>query len=299
MKKMLCALLLGLMIAAIAMPITVYGSDRECNQSGTTLKAYVTATAHWTHTFSWTIDKSVDPDHWEFYPGESGRSTYTITVTKDGYTDAYYIDGVVSVTNDGGVATENLAITIKLKDGITPPKDLIATATVDVSSNPVLDPGETGTYPYTITIPSGYVHTGGTYKITAEVTITNHSGHLGTPSGPSPSETTTLPSSPTLINDVIHVNDDNVLNPSGQNWDWEFSSSGSVTYPEEFTWEYVGWFTNTATIIETGQYDTATVTVSCRETPTVPEFPFELPLMAMFGAIAAYMVRRIKLGKTC
>jgi hypothetical protein len=32
---------------------------------------------------------------------------------------------------------------------------------------------------------------------------------------------------------------------------------------------------------------------------TVPEFQLELPLMAMFGAIAAYMVRRIKLGKTC
>jgi hypothetical protein len=57
------------------------------------------------------------------------------------------------------------------------PNDLIATASVDVSSNPVLDPGETGVYPYTIAIPSGYVHLA-TYKITAHVTITNHSGHL-------------------------------------------------------------------------------------------------------------------------
>jgi hypothetical protein len=161
----------------------------------------VTATAYWTRTFSWTIEKSVEPDYWEFYPGESGTSTYTITVTKDEGTDAYFINGTVYVTNGGDVATENLAITIELRDGFPPPNDLIATASVDVSSNPVLDPGETGVYPYTITIPSGYVHPGGTYKITANVTITNHSGHLNEPFGPSPSADTILPSSPTLIND--------------------------------------------------------------------------------------------------
>jgi hypothetical protein len=231
-------------------------------QAGTTLSADVTATAYWTRTFSWTIEKSVEPDYWELHPDESGTSTYTITVTKDGYTDAYFINGTVYVTNGGSVATENLAITIELLANI--PKKTsgfvsITTASVDVSSNPVLDPGETGAYPYTITIPSGYVHPGGTYKITANVTITNHSGYLNEPFGPSPSATTTLPSSPTLINDMIHVDDTN-------GYSWTFSSSDSVTYTKTFTCADEGENVNTATIRETGQSASATVTVT-RITP--------------------------------
>jgi len=256
MKKILSILLIAFMIVAMAMPAMV----KADGQAGTTLSAVVTATAYWTRTFSWTIEKSVEPDYWELYQGESGTSTYTITVTKYKGTDAYFINGTVSVTNGGSVATENLAITIELRDGVPPPNDLINTASVDVSSNPVLDPGETGVYPYAITIPSDYVYTGGTYKITAKVTITNHSGQLGKPYGPSPSATTTLPSSPTLINDVVHVDDTN-------GYSWTFSSNGSVTYDKTFTCEDEGENVNNATIRETGQYASATVTVTCITPP--------------------------------
>jgi hypothetical protein len=254
MKKILSILLIAFMIVAMAMPAMV----KADGQAGTTLKAGVTATAYWTRTFSWTIDKSVDPDHWEFYPGESGTSTYTITVTKDGSTDAYFINGTVYVKNGGSVATENLAITIELRDGFPPPNDLIATASVDVSSNPVLDPGETGEYQYEIAIPPT-IGTG-TYKITANVTITNHSGHLNERFGPSPSADTILPSSPTLINDEIHVDDTN-------GYSWTFSSSGSVTYDKTFTCADEGTNVNTATIRETGQSASATVTVTCITPP--------------------------------
>jgi hypothetical protein len=238
---------------------------RPGGRAGTTLSAYVTATAYWTRTYSWTIEKTVNPASWELYIGESGTSTYTITVTKDGFTDAYFISGEVHVTNGGGVATENLAITIELliQDPDTPGGFVsITTAPVDVSSNPVLDPGETGEYSYTITIPSGYVIPGATYKITAHVTITNHSGWLGTPFGPHPSATTTLPSSPTLINDVITVDDTN-------GYSWTFGSSGSVTYDQTFTCEYEGTheYGNTATIRETRQSASATVTVKCLTPP--------------------------------
>jgi len=187
-------------------------------------------------------------------------------VTKDEGTDAYFISGVVYVTNGGGVPTENLAITIELliQDPDTPGGFVsIANAPVDVSSNPVLDPGETGEYPYTITIPSGNVIPGATYKITAHVTITNHSGHLNEAFGPNPSDTTTLPSSPTLINDEINVDDTN-------GYSWTFSSSGSVTYDKTFTCECEGTYeyVNTATIRETGQSASATVTVVCLTPPS-------------------------------
>jgi hypothetical protein len=250
MKKIANALTM-LLIVLMIMPIAV----QVKGDPGTTLSATVSATAHWTRTFHWGIGKSVTPDTWNLFSGDAGTSKYTITVTKDSGTDEYYVEGDVSVTNGGAVATQNLAITIEVRDGFPPPKDLIATASVDVSSNPVLDPGETGSYPYQVGIS---VIGTGVYKVTAVVTITNHSGHEGTPYGPSPSADAYLPSSPTLINNVIHVDDSN-------GGSWTFSASGFVSYEKTFTCANEGENENTATIRETGQSDSATVTVNCYE----------------------------------
>lgn len=241
-------------------------------QAGTTLSASVGATAHYTRTFHWTIDKSVTPDAWNLFTGESGTSTYTIVATKDQGTDEAWLSGEVCVTNGGERATENLAIVVQLYNGYPPPNDFLTSATVDVSGNPVLDPGEMGCYPYRIDIPfmggaSPQPKPGGTYKVTANVTITNHSGWLPggrncpgpapCPFGPSPSATATLPHNPTLINDTIHVDDTN-------GYSWMFSASGSVSYTRTFTCDRdAGTHVNTATIRETGQSDSASVTVTC------------------------------------
>ena len=88
-------------------------------QSGTTLTASKTAVGHWTRTFHWTIDKSVAPETWTLFRGDSGTSQYTIVVTKDDGTVEAYIDGQICVTNGGAVATQNLTIV----DNLTmPPK---------------------------------------------------------------------------------------------------------------------------------------------------------------------------------
>lgn len=235
-------------------------------QAGTTLSATVNITPHWTITYGWSIDKSVSPDSWELMTGQSGESTYTITLTKDSGTEEAWVSGEVCVTNGGAVATENLSIVANLYNGYPPPNDFIASANVDISSNPVLDPGETGCYDYIVNIPIidgtyPQPHAGGTYKITANVTITNHSGSLGTPKGPAPSDTTTFLSNPTLINNTINVDDTN-------GGSWTFSSSGSVTYNKTFTCNQdEGEHNNTATIRETGQSDSATVTVVCKSIP--------------------------------
>lgn len=234
-------------------------------QAGTTLDANVSATARYTRTFAWTIDKSVSPEAWTLYRGESGTSTYTISLTKDQGTDAAWLEGEVCVTNDGELATENLAITVELKNGYPPPNDFLTSVTVDVSSNPVLDPSKACCYAYRVDIPFvGGQHPqpkpGGTYKITANVTITNHSGRLGEPFGPSPSATDMLPMNPTLINDTINVDDTNGSS-------WGFSASGSVSYTRTFTCDAdAGSHVNTATIRETGQSDSATVMVTCLAT---------------------------------
>jgi hypothetical protein len=250
--------------AALALALTVSGPVQVSadGQAGTTLSATVTAAGYWTITYPWTIDKSVSPDTWHLFRGDSGTSEYTITVTKGPGVEEAWVAGEICVHNGGEVATEDLAILAELKNGYEPPNDLLVSAPVSVSTNPVLDPGETGCYDYAIPIPiTGepfpQPNPGHTYKVTANVTITNHSGSLGTPVGPSPSTTTVFPSSPTETNGTIHVDDTN-------GGSWSFSEDGSVSYDRTFTCDGdAGQHDNTATIQETGQYDDASVMVHC------------------------------------
>jgi hypothetical protein len=238
------------------------GGFSDNGQSGTTLSADVTVTPHWTITYHWTIDKSVTPDSWDLFTGDSGISQYTIAVTNDAGTEEAWVDGQVCVTNGGDFATQNLAITAVLQDGYGPPNDFLTSAPVDVSGYPVIPAGGNHCYTYRVDIPitGGTLpqpHAGGTYKVTADVTITNHSGHLGTPFGPSPSATTVCPASPTHINDTINVDDTN-------GGSWQFSDDGSVQYSKTFTCDAdEGTHDNTATIRETGQSDDASVDVNC------------------------------------
>ncbi len=249
--------LLVFTIAAVLMGIAAPALACPPPPPGTTLEATVTVELHYDRTYRWTIDKSVAPDTWNLFRGDSGTSQYTIAVTRE-QTDEAWVDGQVCVTNGGEVATQNLRIVNELRDGLPPPNDLIATEEVDVSGHPVIEPGETWCYPYRIDIPAANVHPGGTYKVTANVTITNHSGHLGEPFGPSPSATGNLPANPTPIGyPTVHVDDTN-------GGSWEFNDSGSVSYSKIFSCDGdAGQHSNTATIRETEQSDHATVTVNC------------------------------------
>jgi hypothetical protein len=257
MKKNFAGLSLTTLLVLVLM-FAAFGAVSPAaaqGQAGTTLSAFKTATAHWTRTFHWTIDKSVTPATLNMFTGDSGTSQYTITVTKDNGTDAAWVDGQICVTNGGDVATENLQII----DNVTmpPSQTVIASVNVDLSSNPALDPGETGCYNYHVDIPSGNVVGGATYKDTADITITNHSGHLGTPFGPNPSADSVLPASPLLTNDSVNVDDTN-------GGSWAFNASGSVSYTRTFTCDTdAGTHNNTATIRQTGQSDSASVTVNC------------------------------------
>lgn len=230
------------------------------NQSGTTLSADVSAMAELTRTFHWTIDKSVNPSVWNLFRGDSGTSQYTIMVTKDEGTLMAVVEGQVCVTNGGAVPTENLAINVDLErnpgGGFVP---VVTNQPVDVSDKPVLQSGETFCYDYSIMVPADQLEPGDTYRVTANVTITNHSGHLGMPFGPSPRASTTMPTTPVVVNDTITVTDTN----GGQ---WTFDDDATVSYCRTFTCDAdEGTHTNTATIVETGQSDSAMVTVNCYE----------------------------------
>ncbi|WP_010246532.1 hypothetical protein [Acetivibrio cellulolyticus] len=240
------------------------------DQSGTTLTASVTASAEYTRTFKWTIDKTVNPEKWDLFRGDQGVSLYSITVSKDEGTDLAVITGQVCVTNGGAVATENLSILLNLAynpDGGFENVPLSDTArVVDLSGMPIIQSGASYCYDYSITIPTepvDYVVPGATYKVTADITITNHSGHLGTPFGPSPSADTILPGTPTSIHGSIEVTDTNGVLFTG------ITHTETLTYEKTFSCDSdKGTLTNTATIIyeddkTIGPSDSATVTVNC------------------------------------
>ena len=162
--------------------------------------------------------------------------------------------------NNGIIPTENLVVedrVIAFHSGGQ--RTLIKMTPVDLSSNPVLDPDEKACYPYSFPITPYPGATG--YQNEARATITNDAREPGEPLGPGAEAPFTLPASPTTVNDQVNVQDTNGMS-------WLFNASGSVNYTKTFTCdEDEGTHNNTATIVETGQHDSASVNVTCTPPP--------------------------------
>lgn len=221
-------------------------------QNGTTLSANVDATWTWTQEYAWSIDKSASPSDWNLFQGDTGTSLYTIAVTKGESIEEKYLKGSVSVTNGGAVPTEGLSIVVKLTK--PPSATALSTEVVDLGSNTILAPGESHSYDFMIDYPGAMA--GADYKVTADVTITNHSGHLSTAFGPSPSYTAAVPASCTIVNNAVTVDDT-------EGFSCIFTNSGLAGYFKTFTCADEGINENTAIIRETGDSASASVTVNC------------------------------------
>jgi hypothetical protein len=197
--------------------------------------------------------------------------TYTIAVTREkvGEHESAGVRGTICVTNTGDVPTADLAITDVLQwkmPGEREWKPLVST-TVDVSGNPVLDPGESDCYPYEFTftpIPNAI------YRNVAYVTITNHGGYPGVPFGPAPkSDSFRLPKKPTVVevDESASVSDEEHC-PAGftcapsETGPWRFEDSGSVSFTKTITNESVCDATaelrNVATLTEGDTHETRT-----------------------------------------
>jgi hypothetical protein len=222
----------------------------------TTLTGAKTATGHYGTTYEWTIEKTVNPENWTLFQGDSGTSQYTITVTKSaGITTSAHVEGNITVTNTGDIPTEGLAILDEIYNGTT----LIGSATVDVSAKPVLAPGESYDYHYRVDFDDlDEANLSTTYTNNATITINNGDPVVVT-------ETFTL-TEVTENDATIHVDDSNIPDgqPGSHTNPWEFTDSGSVTYDTTFSCDQdVGVHLNTAMIQETGQSDMASVNVMC------------------------------------
>jgi hypothetical protein len=244
--------------AVVAAPAGATGEQEPEPQP---LIASKTAVPSWERTFKWTIDKSVTPDSWSLTTGQSGTSTYTVAVTKTLDSEIVKVSGDVCVENVGSEPTENLTIVDRLQvdtgSGFVPGEFLLSVP-LDLSANPVLDPGESHCYAYSI--PFTPVAGAVAYRNNAAITITNDPRHPGRAFGPNEKVDFTLPA-PTVVNDAINVDDTNGMS-------WLFTDSGSQSYTKTFTCDGdAGKHDNTATIRETGLSDSASVTVTCTPPP--------------------------------
>jgi hypothetical protein len=200
------------------------------------------ATTTFTRTFNWTIDKSVTPDTWNLFTGDTGTSEYTVAVVKSAPVDsAWAVSGTIVIDNPGdldavitsvGDVISGAPTTANVDCGVTFPHTLLAGDTLECSYDSALPNGSSQTNTATVALEEGGVFTG-----TAAVTF-------GTPT--------------TTVRDTINVTDD-VQGSLGS-----FSASGSTTYTHQFACDAdEGTNDNTATIVETGQNDSASVTVNC------------------------------------
>lgn len=129
-------------------------------------------------------------------PHEQAGTSLTAKVSANGSRegDEAEVSGKICVMNTGEAPTEWLAITavVQAKSGGEPFADHTADP-IDVSAAPVLAPGQEACYGYAVRFAP---LDGASYRVAARVTITNHSGWLGTPFGPEPKADFSLPGTP-------------------------------------------------------------------------------------------------------
>ena len=240
----------GSFTVSLVMLVVLAGSAGREAKSDAVLGMEGTATGVWTRTFGWSVSKSVSPTEVEIVAGGGGEATWAVSVIKDGGSDQSNVSGEACLTNSGLSPTEGLTVasTVEYREEGRGKWLELAFGPVDVAANPVLDPGESHCYPYSLAfapVPNA------SYQALLVASATIPPGNK-----PKTTETATpfsLPESPSLINDSVTVNDTN-----GQSW--TFAGSGSESYSETFT--SVGTYTNTATIVETSQTAAASVVVS-------------------------------------
>jgi hypothetical protein len=201
-----------------------------------------TATTTFTRTYEWDIDKSVTPDSWALFDGDSGTSDYTIDLDKTGFTDSdWAVSGTITIENTSDI---NAIIT-----GVTDEISGVGAVTVScgVTFPYDLDDGDSLECTYNSALPDGTNRTN-----TAEVTLSD--GPVFTDDA-----AVTFGAPTTEVNAAVNVDDTYPDGDAGP-----FTDDAQITYSRTFECGAdEGTHNNTATIVETGQNDSASVTVTC------------------------------------
>ncbi|MBI4201562.1 MAG: hypothetical protein HY532_00405 [Chloroflexi bacterium] len=195
--------------------------------------------------FLWDIEKTVDIDLHDMETGQSGDSEYTVTITQTGSVDSNHsVTGTITIHNPALFASATIT---DVSDDISG----VGAVAVDCGAAfpIVLGPGATLVCTYSSALPNGASRTN-----TATV---DTSGDVDGGSGSADVDFTGVTPT-TVINEEVNV-EDTFAGSLGL-----FTGSGAASYTRTFTCDGdAGTHDNTATIIETGQSDAASVTVLC------------------------------------
>ncbi len=216
---------------------------------GEDLTVSKTATPSFTRTYNWDIKKSVDKTLLD----AGGTATYTVSVTETGFTDSgWKVAGTITVTNPNDWE----AITTDVSDVV----DNGGNCTVSGGSGISVPASSSQTLNYTCTYASAPSPSSGTNTATA----TWDSGAFFTPDGSASGTAGFAFTTPTTtVNKTITVTDSyaGTLGTATATDPPAAPTSQTFTYTRKFTPPASGCVTvnNTATIVETGQTDTASV----------------------------------------
>ncbi len=195
-----------------------------------------TFTTSYTRTFYWTISNDEGGNYGGYF-GDEWLHEYVISVDKTHSIDRWLVAGTIVIENP---STHTAKISY-VQDEIS------GAGAADVDCGVAFPYDLPGGQDLTCSFSASLE--GGPATNTAGVVTT---GNVLGNSGSSP---ITFPGSPTLINDEIDVEDNNDS--------WHFTDNATVSYDEPFDCFGESPITNTATIVQTGQSDSATVTVTC------------------------------------
>jgi hypothetical protein len=243
--------------------ITETGQSDSASVTVTCYDLSVTKTAveSRTRTWNWTIDKSVDPDSWSLFDGDTGTSDYVIDLDKVDFTDSeWHVEGTITIHNNHPSLMATLT-------GVADSISGFGAVAVDCPALTVPAGGDL-VCTYEADLPDGSTRTN-----TATATQQNHDyDSSGVPSDDGTtdySDDETINFSEAVTTEVnAEVNVTDTYGPANFG---PFSDDTSIPYSRVFDCEGVeytdghGSYTagNTATIVETGQNDSASVDVDC------------------------------------
>lgn len=197
-------------------------------------------------TYDWTIEKTVTPATWHLFDGESGTSKYTISLDKSVIDETHSVEGSITIYNPAQFADASIT---HVSDSISG----VGAISVDCpESLPyLLGPGENLVCSYSGALPDNSTRTN-----TATV---NTDGDINGNSDDASIDFSAV--TPSSTGGSVTVDDTFAAGDAGP-----FSDSTEYSYERSFNCaDDEGLHENTATIVETGAQDSASVSVNCYE----------------------------------
>jgi hypothetical protein len=221
-----------------------------------------------TRTYKWKIDKTVTPATWELFKNDKGTSDYIVTVTPDGFEDnVFATSGVITITGDANKAIYIQSpgvrdtITTALNAAVTDCEDNGSDVTTPLVTPYTLAAGHVLTCDYARSLPDGTTRTNTAYIIAKPTSTGTNKQFTGTAS------VDFTGAQKTEVNKTVTVDDTYSGGPQDQTVS-DLVDPTEFKYSRDFTCDADGAnggkHDNTATIKETNQSASASVTVTCR-----------------------------------